>query len=88
VAQQEDVDVVGLSILSGAHMELFPRVRAELVKRGMEHVLLTGGGIIPGEDMEKLEREGYARLFGPGTRTDDIAEYIKAEMARRRAHTA
>jgi methylmalonyl-CoA mutase C-terminal domain/subunit len=88
VAQQEDVDVVGLSILSGAHMELFPRVRAELVKRGMEHVLLTGGGIIPGEDMEKLEREGYARLFGPGTRTDDIAEYIKAEMARRRAHTS
>jgi methylmalonyl-CoA mutase C-terminal domain/subunit len=88
VAQQEDVDVVGLSILSGAHMELFPRVRAELVKRGMEHVLLTGGGIIPGEDMEKLEREGYARLFGPGTRTDDIAEYIKAEMARRRNGTS
>jgi methylmalonyl-CoA mutase C-terminal domain/subunit len=85
VAQQEDVDVVGLSILSGAHMELFPRVRAELVKRGMDHVLLTGGGIIPGDDMEKLESQGYARLFGPGTRTDDIAEYIKSEMARRRA---
>jgi len=88
VAQQEDVDVVGLSILSGAHMELFPRVRAELVKRGMDHVLLTGGGIIPGDDMEKLEKDGYARLFGPGTRTDDIAEYIKSEMARRRAQTA
>jgi methylmalonyl-CoA mutase C-terminal domain/subunit len=88
VAQQEDVDVVGLSILSGAHMELFPRVRAELVKRGMDHVLLTGGGIIPGDDMEKLEAQGYARLFGPGTRTDDIAEYIKSEMARRRAPTS
>ena len=87
-AEQEDVDVVGLSILSGAHMELFPRVRAELVKRGMDHVLLTGGGIIPGDDMEKLEKDGYARLFGPGTRTDDIAEYIKTEMARRRAQTA
>ena len=88
VAQQEDVDVVGLSILSGAHMELFPRVRAELVKRGMEHVLLTGGGIIPGDDMEKLEKQGYARVFGPGTRTAEIAEYIKSEMARRRAPTS
>ena len=88
VAVQEDVDVVGLSILSGAHMELFPRVREELVKRGMSHVLMTGGGIIPGDDMERLEKSGYAKLFGPGTRTDDIAEYIKAEMARRWAHTS
>ena len=82
-ATQEDVDVVGLSILSGAHMELFPRVRDELLKRGKGDVLLVGGGIIPYDDMEKLEKEGYARLFGPGTRTDDIAEYIKAEMQRR-----
>jgi len=82
-AMQEDVDVVGLSILSGAHMELFPRVREELVKRGKGDVLLVGGGIIPYDDMEKLEQGGYARLFGPGTRTDDIAEYIKAEMGRR-----
>ncbi len=88
VAVQEDVDVVGLSILSGAHMELFPRVRAELVKRGMDHVLLTGGGIIPGEDMEKLEAQGFAKLFGPGTRTDAIADYIQTEMARRWAHTS
>lgn len=87
VAVQEDVDVVGLSILSGAHMELFPRVREELVKRGMDHVLLTGGGIIPGDDMENLERQGFAKLFGPGTRTDAIADYIKSEMARRWAHT-
>lgn len=88
VAQQEDVDVVGLSILSGAHMELFPRVREELVKRGMNHVLLTGGGIIPGDDMERLEAGGFAKLFGPGTRTDAIAEYIKSEMTRRWAHTS
>jgi methylmalonyl-CoA mutase C-terminal domain/subunit len=88
VAVQEDVDVVGLSILSGAHMELFPRVRAELVKRGMDHVLLTDGGIIPGEDMEKLEAQGFAKLFGPGTRTDAIADYIQTEMARRWAHTS
>jgi methylmalonyl-CoA mutase C-terminal domain/subunit len=88
VAVQEDVDVVGLSILSGAHMELFPRVRAELEKRGMGHVLLVGGGIIPGDDMEKLESQGFAKLFGPGTRTDDIAEYIQSEMARRWAHSS
>lgn len=87
VAVQEDVDVVGLSILSGAHMELFPRVREELKKRGMDHVLLTGGGIIPGEDMEKLESQGFAKLFGPGTRTDAIADYIQTEMTRRWAHS-
>ncbi|MBI5362384.1 MAG: cobalamin B12-binding domain-containing protein [Planctomycetes bacterium] len=86
-AQQEDVDVVGLSILSGAHMSLFPRVRDELVKRGMSDVLLIGGGIIPGEDMEKLEGSGYAKLFGPGTNTETIANYVKDEMARRRAAT-
>jgi methylmalonyl-CoA mutase C-terminal domain/subunit len=88
VAVQEDVDVVGLSILSGAHMELFPRVKAELEKRGMGHVLLTGGGIIPGEDMAELEKQGFVKLFGPGTRTDEIAEFIQAEMARRWAHSA
>ena len=88
VAVQEDVDVVGLSILSGAHMELFPRVREELKKRGMDHVLLTGGGIIPGEDMEKLESQGFAKLFGPGTRTDAIADYIQTEMQRRWAHSS
>lgn len=82
-AQQEDVDVVGLSILSGAHMSLFPRVREELVKRGIGDVLLVGGGIIPGEDMLKLEQQGFAKLFGPGTNTEDIANYIKAEMQRR-----
>lgn len=87
-ATQEDVDVVGLSILSGAHMELFPRVKSELEKRGMGHVLLVGGGIIPGDDMGKLEGLGYAKLFGPGTRTDDIADFILAEMQKRWAHSA
>ena len=83
VALQEDVDVVGLSTLSGAHMELFPRVREELVERGMEHVLMVGGGIIPKDDMAALEGQGFAKLFGPGTNTDAIAEYIKEEIARR-----
>ena len=83
VAAQEDVDVVGLSILSGAHMALFPRVRKELEKRGMGHVLLTGGGIIPSADMADLEAKGYAKLFGPGARTEDIAVWIQEEMRRR-----
>ena len=86
-AQQEDVDVVGLSILSGAHMSLFPRVREELVKRGMSDVLLIGGGIIPGDDVTKLESQGFAKLFGPGTNTEAIETYVKEEMARRRAAT-
>jgi len=83
VAVQEDADVVGLSILSGAHMSLFPRVRQELEKRGKMDVLLTGGGIISAEDMEKLRVEGYARLFGPGTNTEEIAKWIQEEMAKR-----
>jgi len=83
VASQEDVDVVGLSILSGAHMALFPRIRAELEARGMERVLLTGGGIIPADDMSALETKGYTKLFGPGTSTADIATWIEEEMGRR-----
>jgi methylmalonyl-CoA mutase C-terminal domain/subunit len=82
-AMQEDVDVVGLSILSGAHMTLFPRVKAALEKRGMGHVLLTGGGIISKDDMQTLKDVGFDRLFGPGTPTEDIATWIKQEMQRR-----
>lgn len=82
-ALQEDVDVVGLSILSGAHMELFPRVREKLAERGLGDVLLVGGGIIPQDEMQALEQEGFTKLFGPGTNTDHIAEYIQAEMERR-----
>lgn len=84
-AAQEDVDVVGLSILSGAHMALFPRVREELERRGMGHVLLVGGGIIPHEDMRALEGQGFAKLFGPGTNTEEIAAWIRAEMDKRLA---
>ena len=83
IALQEDVDVVGLSILSGAHMELFPRVREELVRRGMGHVLLVGGGIIPQDDVMQLEQDGFAKLFGPGTKTQEIVEYIQKEMRER-----
>ena len=82
-ALQEDVDVVGLSILSGAHMTLFPRVKAELEKRGMGHVLLTGGGIISKEDMAALEKVGFVKLFGPGTPTEEIALWIQQEMSAR-----
>ena len=82
-AMQEDVDVVGLSILSGAHMTLFPRIKEALVKRGMGHVLLTGGGIISKDDMEALEKVGFAKLFGPGTPTEDIARWIQGEMEKR-----
>ncbi|HEY7194314.1 MAG TPA: cobalamin B12-binding domain-containing protein [Gemmatimonadales bacterium] len=76
-AIQEDVDVVGLSILSGAHMTLFPRVRKLLDAAGRRDVLLTGGGIIPPEDMAALEAEGTGRLFGPGTPTTDLIKYIQ-----------
>lgn len=76
-AVQEDVDVVGLSILSGAHMTLFPRVAALLKEAGRDDVLVTGGGIIPKEDVEALERQGVGRLFGPGTPTSDLIAYIR-----------
>jgi len=75
-AVQEDVDVVGLSILSGAHLTLFPRVQQLLVEAGRDDVLVTGGGIIPPEDMEALRRQGIGRLFGPGTPTSELVKYI------------
>jgi methylmalonyl-CoA mutase C-terminal domain/subunit len=80
-AVQEDVDVVGLSILSGAHMTLFPRVRELLREMGRDDVLLTGGGIIPREDIEELQRRGVGKLFGPGTPTTDLIDYIKEWFA-------
>jgi methylmalonyl-CoA mutase, C-terminal domain len=80
-AVQEDVDVVGLSILSGAHMTLFPRVRALLDEMGRPEVLVTGGGIIPAEDMAALQARGIGRLFGPGTPTSDLVEYIESWAA-------
>ncbi|MDH4044988.1 MAG: cobalamin B12-binding domain-containing protein [Gemmatimonadota bacterium] len=80
-AVQEDVDVVGLSILSGAHMTLFPRVRQLLDAQGRQDILLTGGGILPTEDVAALEKLGTGRLFGPGTPTTDLIEYIQAWAA-------
>jgi methylmalonyl-CoA mutase C-terminal domain/subunit len=76
-ALQEDVDVVAMSILSGAHMTLFPRVKDLLKKQGMDDVLITGGGIIPDEDIEELRALGIGKLFGPGTATSDAVEYIQ-----------
>ncbi|HEU4763287.1 MAG TPA: cobalamin B12-binding domain-containing protein [Gemmatimonadales bacterium] len=76
-AVQEDADVVGLSILSGAHMTLFPRVRQLLEAEGRGDVLLTGGGIIPQDDAVALEAQGIGRLFGPGTPTSDLIAYIQ-----------
>jgi len=76
-AVQEDVDVVALSILSGAHMTLFPDVLELMKQRGISDRLLTGGGIIPPEDMDALARLGVGKLFGPGSSTQDIAHYIR-----------
>ena len=80
-AVQEDVDVVGLSILSGAHMTLFPRVRQLLVEQGRTDILVTGGGIIPPEDAAALQDQGIGRLFGPGTPTSDLIGYIESWAA-------
>lgn len=82
-AVQEDVDVVAMSILSGAHMTLFPRVRALLDDAGATDVLLTGGGIIPEDDATSLEMEGIGRLFGPGTATSEAIAYVKEWFASR-----
>src|SRR5260221_10493802 len=76
-AMQEDVDVVALSILSGAHMTLFPDVLELMKQRGIGDRLLTGGGIIPPEDMGTLARIGVGKLFGPGSSTQDIGKYIR-----------
>ena len=87
-AVQEDVDVVGLSILSGAHMTLFPRVRELLHQQGRDDILITGGGIIPKEDMDALRDQGMGQLFGPGTRTTDLIDYIRDWFAERERQEA
>lgn len=83
-ALQEDVDAIGISILSGAHMTVFPKVAAMMKEKGMDDVLLTGGGIIPEEDMKNLNEQGVGRLFAPGTPTGEIAAYIKNWVAEHR----
>lgn len=76
-ALQEDVDAIGISILSGAHMTIFPKVIQLMKDKQMDDVLLTGGGIIPDEDMKALNEMGVGKLFPPGTPTSEIAVYIK-----------
>ncbi len=79
-ALQEDVDLVGLSILSGAHMELFPRVVEELKKRGRDDVILFAGGIIPQEDIVRLKGLGFQAIFGPGASTNDIVDWVRTNV--------
>lgn len=76
-ALQEDVDAIGISILSGAHMTVFPKVLTLMKEKGMNDVLLTGGGIIPEDEMRQLNQIGVGKLFAPGTPTTEIASYIK-----------
>ncbi|UCH62234.1 MAG: cobalamin B12-binding domain-containing protein [Fidelibacterota bacterium] len=83
-ALQEDVDVVALSILSGAHMTIFPRVKELLEESGLEGVLLTGGGIIPSKDAEALQKQGMGHLFGPGSQMGEIIEYITSWVEENR----
>jgi methylmalonyl-CoA mutase C-terminal domain/subunit len=80
-ALQEDVDVVGMSILSGAHMALFPKVMDLLRQSGMDDVLVVAGGIIPDEDVAALNEMGIGGIFGPGTSTDKIVEFIRENVA-------
>lgn len=83
-ALQEDVDVIGVSILSGAHMTVFPKLIQLMKEKGMNDVLLTGGGIIPDADMKKLMELGVGQLFAPGTETNIIIDYIRDEVKKRR----
>ena len=83
-ALQEDVDAIGISILSGAHMTVFPKVYQLMIEKGLKDVLLTGGGIIPEEDNKTLQDMGIGHLFAPGTNTTDIAAYIKKWVAQNR----
>ena len=87
-ALQEDVDVVALSVLSGAHMTLFPRVLTMLRDSGMTDVLVTGGGIIPAEDAAALQEQGVGQLFGPGTATSDAVDYIRSWVADHRTESS
>lgn len=84
-ALQEDVDAIGISILSGAHMTVFPRIMELLKEKKMDDVLLTGGGIIPEEDMKTLNEMGAGKLFAPGTTTTEIATYIRDWVKKNRS---
>lgn len=83
-ALQEDVDAIGISILSGAHMTVFPKVLSAMKEKGLDDVLLTGGGIIPEEDAQKLQQLGAGKLFAPGTTTQEITSYISDWVEKNR----
>jgi len=82
-AVQEDVDVIGLSCLSGAHMTLFPKVMDLLRQKGIKDILVTGGGIIPAEDIAGLKKVGISEVFGPGTTSDQIIDFIRKNARKR-----
>lgn len=82
-ALQEDVDAIGISILSGAHMTIFPKIIALMKEKGLSDVLLTGGGIIPDEDMKQLHEMGVGKLFSPGSSMEEIATYIKEWVSKK-----
>ena len=84
-ALQEDADAIGVSILSGAHMTVFPKILQLLKEKEMTDVLLTGGGIIPEDDMKTLNEMGVGKLFAPGAATTDIADYIKDWVKKNRS---
>ncbi|MCW3078867.1 cobalamin B12-binding domain-containing protein [Segetibacter sp.] len=84
-ALQEDVDAIGISILSGAHMTVFPKVVQLMKAKQMDDVLLTGGGIIPDDDMQTLNEMGVGKLFPPGTLTSEIAQYIREWVKENRS---
>ena len=83
-ALQEDVDAIGISILSGAHMTVFPKIIQLMKEKGLDDVLLTGGGIIPEQDMKQLNEMGAGKLFAPGVPTSEIADYIKTTVKEKR----
>jgi methylmalonyl-CoA mutase C-terminal domain/subunit len=85
-ALQEDADAVGLSVLSGAHLTLFPRVVELLAERGRGDVVVFGGGIIPNDDVSTLKSAGVARVFTPGTPLDEITSWLEASLDGREAH--
>ena len=84
-ALQEDADVIALSILSGAHMTIFSEIKKLMTQKKLDDVLLTGGGIIPEEDMESLYKKGVGKLFGPGTSVDETINYIKDWASQNRS---
>ncbi|MFQ6094197.1 MAG: cobalamin B12-binding domain-containing protein [bacterium] len=87
-ALQEDVDVIGVSVLSGAHMTIFSQILELMKEKGLEDVLLTGGGIIPAAERERLEAMGVGALFGPGTPTAEIIQYIQAWVAQKESQVS